>query len=66
MKRRYKEEKQYVNKLCNDNTIYPIYPNTSTTFVSVFERDLDKINELYNIGYQCGVQNIDKLREYLN
>ena len=51
-------------KLHNDGKIFVIAPSKSVE-VTRFEGDMEKLGELYWLGYNDANQNIDKIKEYL-
>ncbi|XMB66903.1 patatin family protein [Mycoplasmatota bacterium zrk1] len=63
---RYMKEREYLKTKADEGLAFTIYPKKSTHFVSRVEKDLKKINKLYEIGYREGLKQIDKINLFFS
>ena len=64
MNTNYNKEFDYLDKLTDENKVFSIYLSHPTS-VEHFEKDLDKLKELYLDGYNQMEKNIENLLKYL-
>ncbi len=62
--RRYNEQCDELEKLSAEGRLFMIAPSKPVT-IGRFDKDLDKLAELYYLGYNDGLKAIDGLKKYL-
>ncbi len=62
---KFNESFNTVERLFNEGKIFVIAPSENVT-VTRLERDVEKLGDLYQLGYNDMKNNLDKLKEYLN
>ena len=61
----YNEELEKVNELEREKKIFVLRPSRLVDIKRI-ERDLDKIQEMYDLGREDAIKNLEKLNEYLS
>ena len=62
--RRYNEECDRIDQLTDRGRIFTIYPSEPIT-ISRLETDMDKLGQLYYLGYEDAKGQLAKLKTYL-
>lgn len=61
----YNEELEKVNELEKEKKIFVLRPSRLVDIKRI-ERDLDKIQEMYDLGREDASENLEKLNKYLS
>ena len=61
----YNNTLDYIDRLSNDCTIFTIRPKNKIK-VKRLEKDINKLNDLYELGYNDTINSLDELKKYLN
>lgn len=60
----YNKQCEELEKLEKQGRLIQIYPSQPIT-ISRLENDINKLGELYELGYKDGIDNIERIKEYL-
>ena len=60
----YNDTLKYIDNLEKENKILVIRPKENLN-ISNLEKDVDKINRIYEMGYKDGLEYIDRVRSFI-